>query len=201
MINENKKQKFIDICKSLIKRNGADKLIEYLEKTDFFTAPASTKYHGSFEGGLLEHSLNVYNCLTNHLSSDRVRSLYNLMPTIETIAIVSLFHDICKVNCYKATTRNVKENGVWVQVPAYEYIDNLPYGHGEKSVYMLSGFMVLTREEAFSIRYHMGFSGTKDKRNIGAAFQQYPLAFALSIADMESTYFMENIKENADANE
>ena len=92
---------------------------------------------------------------------------------------------------WKEGTRNVKENGQWKQVPTFEYNDTLPYGHGEKSVYMISGYMRLTREEAFAIRYHMGFSGSEDARNVGAAFEMFPLAFALSTADMEATYFIE----------
>lgn len=109
----------------------------------------------------------------------------------ETIAIVALLHDICKINCYKESTRNQKINGTWQQVPYYEYEDPLPYGHGEKSVYIINGYMRLTREEAFAIRYHMGFSGNEEARHVGAAFEQYPLAFALSTADMEATYFVE----------
>lgn len=106
-----------------------------------------------------------------------------------------MLHDLCKVNTYKPGTRNVKdENGVWKQVPTYEFNDKLPYGHGEKSVYIISGYMRLSREEAFAIRYHMGFSGTEDTRNIGAAFEMFPLAFALSLADMEATFLIEGKK-------
>ena len=83
------------------------------------------------------------------------------------------------------------ENGVWQKVPFYQFDDPMPYGHGEKSVYILSGFMRLSREEAFAIRYHMGFSGNEDKGSVGKVFEQFPLAFALSVADMEATYFLE----------
>lgn len=122
-----------------------------------------------------------------------MRSTYHLQCSEETTAIVSLLHDVCKINCYRKGTRNVKDkNGVWQTVPTYEYADEMPYGHGEKSVYIISGFMRLTREEAFAIRYHMGFSGEENVRNVGAAFEKYPLAFALSTADMEATYFLEN---------
>ena len=111
----------------------------------------------------------------------------------ETIAIVALLHDVCKVGCYKKGTRNVKNaNGVWESVPTYEFEDKLPYGHGEKSVYIISGYMRLTREEAFAIRYHMGYSSTEDARNVSAAFEMFPLAFALSTADSEATYFVES---------
>jgi HD superfamily phosphohydrolase YqeK len=161
--------------------------------SDFFVAPASTRFHLSKEGGLIEHSLNVYNCLTEYLYRNKVKSEYNMHFTDETIAIVSLLHDICKMNVYQKSLRNVKDkNGVWQQVPSYEYNDTLPYGHGEKSVYIISGFMKLTREEAFAIRYHMGFSDTENKQNVSAAFEQFPLALALSIADMEATYMIES---------
>ena len=189
-----KAEEFIKIYTENIKREGADKLLEYLMSTqsDFFIAPASTRFHGSYEGGLLEHSINVYHCLKDYLSRPRVKEMYNLDYTDESIAIVSLLHDLCKVNCYVKGTRNVKDkSGVWQQVPTFEYADDMPYGHGEKSVYIISGFMKLTREEAFAIRYHMGFSGTEPQNNVGSAFEKYPLAFALSTADMEATYFLE----------
>ncbi|OPX42684.1 hypothetical protein CLHUN_35060 [Ruminiclostridium hungatei] len=188
------KERFLEIFNTCIHREGADKLLEYLlsKSSDFFTAPASTRFHGAYEGGLVEHCLNVYECLRDYLSRERVRNVYKLECDEESVAIVALLHDLCKVNCYKVGSRNVKDaNGVWQSVPTYEFDDKLPYGHGEKSVYIITGFMKLTREEAFAIRYHMGFSGCEDKRNVGDAFEQFPLAFALNTADMEATYFLE----------
>jgi len=187
------KERFIDIYKKNIHREGSERLLDFLmsKNSDFFESPASARFHGSYEGGLLEHSLNVYDCLKDYLSRNRVKETYHLSYSEETIAIVALLHDLCKINCYKKGTRNVKENGQWIQVPTFEFHDTLPYGHGEKSVYMISGYMKLTREEAFAIRYHMGFSGSEDARNVGAAFEMFPLAFALSTADMEATYFIE----------
>ncbi|MEG2275768.1 MAG: hydrolase [Clostridia bacterium] len=191
---EKKKEEFITLYNNLIHREGADKLLDYLlsNTNDFFTAPASTRFHGSFEGGLLEHSLNVYYCLKDYLGRERVKNEYSMNYTDETIAIVSLLHDICKINCYKKGFRNVKDdNGVWQKVETFEFADNMPYGHGEKSVYIINGFMKLSREEAFAIRYHMGFSGTEDQRNIGSTFELFPLSFALCTADMEATYYLE----------
>lgn len=186
------KEKFLNIYNSKIKREGADKLLEFLLSSDFFTAPASTRFHGSYEGGLVEHSINVYECLADYLDRPRVKETYGIQFSDETIAISSLLHDLCKVNCYKKGTRNVKDkNGVWQTVPTYDFCDQLPYGHGEKSVYIISGFMKLTREEAFAIRYHMGFSGTEDIRNISAAFEQFPLVLALNTADMEAAHYVE----------
>ena len=189
------KEEFLKIYKENITRDGSDKLLDFLEnKSDFFTAPASTRYHGSYEGGLLQHSLNVYDCLTSYLERERVKDQYKLTVSAETAAIVALMHDLCKVNFYKRSLRNAKneQTGEWEKVPYYTIDDQLPYGHGEKSVYMISGFMRLTREEAMAIRWHMGFSGLEDKNTIGAALEKYPLAFALSVADMEATYFLES---------
>lgn len=189
------RDRFINIFKTKIKREGADKLLDFLISSDFFTAPASARYHSAYEGGLLDHSLNVYDCLCAYLNRDYAKEKFKLSYSDETIAIVSLLHDVCKVNVYKPGYRNVKnEQGKWEQVPTFEFDDKLPYGHGEKSVYMISPFMKLTREEAFAIRYHMGFSNVDDQRNVGKAFEMFPLAFALSTADMEATYYIE--KEN-----
>ena len=192
------KEEFISIFNENIKREGADKLLDFLEnKSDFFTAPASTRYHNAFEGGLLRHSLNVYKCLVAYLERGRVKEMYKLGASAETAAIVALLHDLCKVNIYRVSYRNSKNDktGQWEKVPYYEIHDTLPYGHGEKSVYMISGFMRLTREEAMAIRWHMGFSGTEDKNTIGRALEKYPLAFALSVADMEASYFLEGSEE------
>ncbi len=187
------KDTFTQIYQKYITRDGADKFLEYLtNKSDFFTAPASTRFHGAHEGGLAEHSVNVYECLRAYLDRERVKSLYHMEYSDESVALVALLHDVCKIGCYKVSTRNVKdENGIWQRVPYYQFDDPMPYGHGEKSVYIISGFLRLSREEAFAIRYHMGFSGNEDKGSVGKALEQYPLAFALSVADMEATYFLE----------
>ncbi len=188
------REKFIEIFNSKITREGADKLLEYIEnKTDFFTAPASTRFHGAYEGGLLEHSLNVYECLCDFVSRPRFCEKYGFKFSEESLAIVALLHDLCKTNFYKTEMRNVKKNGVWESVPYYTIEDSLPYGHGEKSVYILSGFLKLTRDEAFAIRYHMGFSGPEDANQIGRALELFPLAFALCVADMEASYYMEGM--------
>ena len=189
------KERFISLFKDKIKREGADKLLEYMQSKncDFFTAPASTRFHCSYEGGLCEHSLNVYDCLKSYLESDRAANGFGLHYSEELVAIVSLLHDICKINTYVVSLRNVKNDktGQWEKVPYYDYNDTLPYGHGEKSVYIVSGFMRLTREEAMAIRWHMGFSGEENVKLIGTALRMYPLALALSIADAEASSFIE----------
>ncbi|MBE6862630.1 MAG: HD domain-containing protein [Ruminococcus sp.] len=195
------KEEFISIYNEHIKRPGADKLLDYLKKSDFFTAPSSTRFHGSHEGGLVEHSVNVYHCLRAYLERPRVKELYGMNYSDETIAIVALLHDLCKIDFYTVDYRNKKNDaGVWEKVPYYTISDSMPYGHGEKSVYIISGFFYgdarLTREEAFAIRYHMGFSGIEDKNTIGRALEMYPLAFALNVADMEASYFLEGSEKN-----
>ena len=187
------KERFIEIYRRDIKREGADSLLSYLmsDSCDFFRAPASTRFHGSYEGGLLEHSLNVYDCLCDYMARKRVKDVYGIEYSAESIAIAALLHDLCKINFYVESTRNVKENGVWKTVPYYTIDDRLPYGHGEKSVYIASGYMRLTRDEAFAIRYHMGFSGPEDVNAVSSAFEMFPLAFALNVADSEATYFVE----------
>lgn len=198
-ISENR-DKFVEIYKANITRAGADKLLNYLtsESSDFFTAPASTRYHCAYEGGLCEHSLNVYESLKDYLERNRVKNEYGLSYPEESIAVVALLHDICKVNLYRVSMRNRKndETGQWEKVPYYEYHDTLPYGHGEKSVYIVSSYMRLTREEAMAIRWHMGFSGEENVNMVGRALGMYPLALAAYIADMESTFYIEGEEES-----
>ena len=125
------KEEFVTIYRENIKRDGADKLLDYMlsDHSDFFTAPASTRFHGAHAGGLLEHSLNVYHCLKDYLSRPRAKELYRMDYSEESIALCALLHDICKMNFYKVDYRNAKnEAGVWEKVPYYTIEDNLPYG-------------------------------------------------------------------------
>ena len=191
----NPKKEFIAIFKEHIHRDGADKLLEYLmsERSDFFTAPASTKFHGDYDMGLVTHSVNVYHCLKDYLARARCLSEYNMNYSDETIALVALLHDVCKINCYHKYLRNVKnEEGVWEQVAAFNFEDPEPFGHGEKSVFLISKFLRLTNEEAYAIRFHMGFSEEGSVRNAGRAFEKYPLALALNVADMEASYYVDD---------
>lgn len=186
-------EEFTQLYTQYIQREGAAALLDYLSnRSDFFTAPASTRYHSAFEGGLCLHSINVFHCLQDYMARERVLELYGLECSMETLAIISLLHDVCKVNCYQVSSRNQKNKaGQWEVVPYYVFDDPLPYGHGEKSVYIINGFLRLSREEAMAIRWHMGFSGSEPTNQVGNAFQKYPLAFALSTADMEASYFLE----------
>lgn len=188
-----KKEEFIEIYKSNIKRDGADKLLEWLEKSDFFTCPASAKFHNNFEGGLVDHSINVYKRLKKMIIAEYGEN-YTEKVSDESIAIMGLLHDVCKVGVYKVDTKNVKVDGVWVQQPYFLAQDDLPYGHGEKSVYIISGFMKLTREEAMAINWHMGGFDMRVRGGsyaISDAYHQFPVALLLANADMMSTYLDE----------
>ena len=184
------KQRFLDLFNEHIKREGADELLNWLQSSDFLSAPASTKYHGSYEGGLVEHSLNVYDCLVGELALSGLSDAYSS----ETVVIVSLLHDICKANFYKVGTRNVKENGQWVTKEVYEIDEKFPCGHGEKSVIILQNFIHLEAEEIFAIRAHMGGFDTSVKGGdffIGKIFEKSKLALLLHLADMKATYLLE----------
>lgn len=189
------KAEFIKIYKDNISREGSDKLLKWLENSDFFSAPASSKFHNAVEGGLCEHSLNVYKRALEiyELEQQKKSKLFDGI-TKENLAVAALLHDLCKVNFYKLSFKNAKVNGAWEQVPYYTVEDALPYGHGEKSVYIISGFMRLTRDEAMAINWHMGGF---DKRVVGGdfsisqAFEQYPFATLVHVADIMATYFDE----------
>lgn len=194
------KDRFIELYQKLITRPGADKLLAWLETTDFFEAPASTRFHLPHHGGLVEHSLHVYHRLHDLYVSERQRAENQAFIDLsdseeETIAICGLLHDICKVDFYSVEMRNRKnEQGQWEKYPFYVVNDKLPYGHGEKSVYIISGFMKLSREEAMAIRWHMGFSDNDFKAggfSVGNAFEKFPLALLTHMADLQATYLDE----------
>lgn len=194
------KDRFIGLYQQLITRPGADKLLAWLETTDFFEAPASTRFHLSHPGGLVEHSIHVYHRLHDLFVSERQNRENDPFIELsdneeETIAICGLLHDICKANFYAVEMRNRKnEQGQWEKYPFYVVNDQLPYGHGEKSVYIISGFMKLTREEAMAIRWHMGFSDNDFKAggfSVGNAFEKFPLALLTHMADLQATYLDE----------
>ncbi|MBQ8178364.1 MAG: hydrolase [Clostridia bacterium] len=188
------KDQFIEIYKENVKREGASKLLSYLESTDFFTAPASTRFHLAHEMGLCEHSLNVYFRLKDLIKNEKSDWAKNVSE--ETIAIVALLHDVCKADMYVVDYRNQKQpDGSWAKIPYYTIDEKLPYGHGEKSVYIINGFLRLTREEAICINWHMGGFDERVKGgsySIAKAYQQYPLAVLLHIADVMASYLDED---------
>lgn len=189
--NENK---FKQIFTENVKRDGAEKLLEFIDKSDFFRAPSSTRFHCSYPGGLCEHSLNVYNCLKDFMSRDIVKNKYEINITEEKIAIVSLLHDLCKINTYSQSMRNKKnENGVWEQVPFYEFKEKFSFGsHGGKSIVIIQEFMRLKPDEQVAINCHMGaYDRMPGDFSLNNAYAQFPLALALHVADVESTVILE----------
>lgn len=194
-IMKQNRQRYIDLANS-IQREGVDKVIAWLDKNDFFTAPASTKYHLSEDGGLCQHSLNVYDKLCEMYGiaeDDAPDKLYTEQEvTLESIKIVALFHDICKVNCYVKDLKNVKVNGKWEQQEYWRWDEKFIYGHGSKSVYILQQFMKLYVEEAQAIRFHMAGRETYVTGQCEPGYEQVYegsfLALALHIADMYAAY-------------
>lgn len=192
------KDRFLQLYRAHIKRPGSDELLAWLERSDFFKAPASTRFHLACEGGLCQHSLNVYDRLVGLLKDESLKAAcFKNEETEEqineTVAIVALLHDICKANFYNVEMRNRKdENGVWQQIPFYTIEDKLPYGHGEKSVYIISGFMKLKRGEAMAIRWHMGAYADKEQVNtMGRACDMFPLALMVHTADSIASHIDE----------
>ena len=181
-------EEFCAIWQQEVTRPGADKLLDWLHKTDFFEAPASTRFHGACAQGLVMHSLNVYHAL--------MERFFDPEDCRESMTICGLLHDLCKANYYKPGTRNVKNEttGQWEKVPTFTIEDQFPYGHGEKSVYLIERFIRLKPAEAVAIRWHMG--GFDDAvrggcRAISEAYDAYPLAVKLHLADLTATYLME----------
>ncbi len=192
MLEENQ-EKFVQVFTQYIKREGADNLLDWLINSDFFTAPASTKFHSAYEGGLCEHSLKVFDRFVRILKMEYGDGFSDKI-SMESVAIIALLHDVCKVDFYKVDYRNVKVDGQWIQVPYYTIEDRLPYGHGEKSVYIVGSFIKLTREEAMSINWHGG--GFDDRVKGGSyaladAYYKFPNAMLFHTADMMATYLDE----------
>ncbi len=188
------REEFLNIFRTNIKREGADKLLDYLlNNSDFFTAPASGRRHSAYRGGLAQHSINVYHRFKKNIISEYGEN-YTEKVRDESIAIIALLHDLCKVNTYTVDYRNQKQDGQWVQVPYYAYNNTLPYGHGEKSVYIISGFMRLTREEAMAINWHMGGSDPRAQTmnsDLSEAYKQFPLIILIHVSDLEAAYLDE----------
>lgn len=196
-----------------ITRDGKDELMEYIRnKTDFYIAPASTQFHLSCEGGLLQHSLNVYDCLIAKKQSPIWKRVFEEIPE-ESLIIMSLLHDLCKVNFYVKGTKNQKTydpnkvavadgwkikhddigDFIWETVLRYEVNDTMPLGHGEKSVMLINCFMKLKVYEIFAIRWHMGFSEEKSQyKALGEAMEKYPIVLALHEADLEASKLLED---------
>ena len=207
------KERFMDIMNNKVTRPGKDALIRYLEdKTDFFKAPASTMFHLSCEGGLVQHSLNVYDCLRSKCENPIWKNVFEGVSD-ESLAIMALLHDVCKANFYipgyknqktydsekikSAPLKEVKEDGrgsfIWESVMRYEVDDMYPLGHGEKSALLVQQYMALTCSELFAIRWHMGYTEDKTQyRTLDEAMEKYPIVLALHEADLEASKLLED---------
>ena len=184
-----------------VNRPGMDRLINWLVKTDYFTAPASTKFHGSYPGGLARHSLNVFFRLSAIVGT---KANMERNPALaESLSLVALLHDVCKCNVYTQETRSRKTGQfypsgkpIWEDYTAYSFHDDFHMIHGEKSCFLIRGFLgdSFTREEYNAVRWHMGYSDVPNEQRsmVGDAFNQYPLALALHMADQMATSFDEN---------
>lgn len=193
----NAKDEFLEIFYDNIDRDGADKLLEWLEKSDFFTGPASGRRHSNYKGGLCEHSIKVYKRFIKLLQGE-YGDKWTEKVSPESAAIMGLLHDVCKVNTYVEDVKNVKVDGRWEQKPYWRYEDNLPYGHGEKSVYIISAFIRLTREEALAINWHMGEFDARVQNGsymMSDVYYKYPVCFLLHIADITATYLDETVSD------
>lgn len=179
---------FVDIFERLIipKRPEADQLLRWIEdETDFFKAPASTRFHGAFESGLCNHSLAVY----EHLKF--LNQAYGFNFAEDAMALCALCHDICKCNTYKVSSRNVKneKTGQWEKVPFYAFEEQTPYGfHGPKSVYFVQRFIPISFEEACAIACHMGFSDQNNMNSVSSVYENNELAWALHVADEAASW-------------
>lgn len=237
MIKKNREE-FIEILGlALQKREGSniDGLFKKLDSSDFFTAPASTRYHGAYKGGLVDHSLNVYHNMMSIAKSKHLLAIHEtvcvnaedvahdntIQPIFEdriiegeiepeSIAIVSLLHDMSKMNYYKLDYRNKKvycetgskkdENGRfdWVSVPGYVTApqeERFLYGsHEETSEFMVRQFVPLTYQESTAILHHhfaLSFDSIKDVGVVGNIYNRYSIATLLHVADTLAAYIDE----------
>lgn len=207
---EENKERFEKLLSS-VQRDGIDKLIAYIRKTDFYTAPASTRFHLACEGGLLQHSLNVYDCLIAKKEAPLWKDVLQDISE-ESIILISLLHDLCKTSFYVAGTKNQKTydpgkvavaeawqvkhdsqgDFIWETVETYQVDDQLPLGHGEKSVMLAQCYIKLKMPEVMAIRWHMGFSVEKaDYNAMGTAMEKYPIVLAVHEADLEASKILE----------
>ena len=181
------KERFVTLC-GKIQRDGIEKLMEWIENSDFYTCPASSRFHGAYDGGLLDHSLNVYDEL------NRILSVYpEIQVSEESVVIAALFHDLCKVNMYVTEKRNRKNSaGNWESYDAYTINEKFCFGgHGSKSVYLVQHFIDLSPEEAVAINCHMSSWEDGAAKSVGNAFENFPFAWALHVADEAATFVKE----------
>lgn len=196
-------------------RDGIEDLIRFLRKSDFYTAPASTRFHLSKPGGLLAHSLHVYDCLMDKVKNQKLWNEILVDVQDDSLAIVSLLHDLCKTYMYvkdfknqktydeekvkSASPKEVKHDAkgdyIWETVETYSVDNRFPLGHGSKSVIFILSKIKLTMNEIMAINWHMGaYCDSSQWNELCQAYEKYPLALALHEADLEATHILEKDK-------
>ena len=199
MNNMNNKEKFCHLLRST-GREGIETVITELEESGFFEAPASANHHLNSTGGLLQHSLNVCEtALAIRASLEDKNLMYAHGIPRDSVIIASLLHDVCKCDIYKEALLNKKSaDGKWEKVPGYIVdCEDLPVGHGEKSVIMLLLWgLKMTRDEILAIRWHMhawdlAFQSYEQKMNINKARETAPLCILVQCADGISAGILE----------
>ncbi len=193
------KQKFLELAKN-INRDGMEGLLSWLEnKSDFFEATCSTKYHNNFAGGLCDHSIKVYELFKEKCDYWRNKTSTLFIPDDDSLKIQALFHDICKCNFYKKGSRNVKNEttGQWEKKEIWEICDNFPVmGHGLKSIIMLQNFIKLKDYEIYSIQNHMSIPDNyNDSNSFHKALELYPFIILLHTSDFESSVLLEETRK------
>lgn len=201
---QSNKEKYMAYCRQYIKRDGIEELLSYLDgKTDFFAAPSSTKFHLNTPGGLCQHSINVFETAMKinetilRPKQEAGECLFTEPLKEESIAIAALFHDLCKCGLYHQTEKWKKdENNKWVSYIGYELKDEFPFGHGEKSCYIINFYLKLRKEELLAIRWHMGMydvseNGSSGRYSFYSACDMTPLVLLLQMADMSSSHWFE----------
>ena len=198
-IRKEKKEQFIELLRST-ESQGIEKVIQYLEESGFFSAPASTAFHLNYEGGLMEHSMNVYK-MAIAMREPIVAMKPEMREKLQekSIIIAALLHDVCKAKIYQKTKKwNMNSQGKWEQKEGYttDY-SQMPFGHGEKSVIILLDLgLKMTVDEMVAIRWHMGawdlsFQSYEAKSNINESGNRYPLLSLIQAADNMATHILE----------
>ena len=188
---EEQKEMILDLLRST-ERDGIDKLADYLsDSTDFFTAPASTRFHNNFSGGLAQHCLNVYENFKSLLE------IKGIEMSEDSIIICALLHDLCKCNTYIVETRNRKnEQGQWEKynIWATNKDVDIPLPHSSRSIAIIRKFIKLSIKEELTIFYHMGPYGGEDyeyRNMLKAANEKYPQTVLFYVADTIASYLDE----------
>lgn len=172
-------EEFEAIYNSTIRREGSEKLLTWMRLNGIARTPASTRNHLAEPGGLCRHSINVYRRLKWLCEAEKARNPGFRMPEEESMAIMGLLHDLCKLGRYRQGSKG------------YSVDEDFPFGHGEKSVFLIQKYMDLTEEEALAIRWHMASWNDGEKKTAGDVFEKHDLALLLHMADELATFIDE----------